>query len=99
MSEQKKRGRPENNDNAILTDIINDKEKLKTFKEAVANLVYHKRKIEADTLMYKEDVSGVSEKYGLSKGLINAKVAAIVKEKEVEEADKLLTKHEMMTEV
>jgi len=50
-------------------------------------------------LVYKEDVSGVSETYGLSKGLINAKVAAIVKEKEVEEADKLLTKHEMLTEV
>ena len=99
MSEQKKRGRPENNDNEVLTNIINDKDKLKAFKEAIANLVYHKRKIEADTLIYKEDVTGVSETYGLSKGLINAKVAAIVKEKEVEEADKLLTKHEMLTEV
>ena len=35
----------------------------------------------------------------LSKGLLNKKVTAIVKEKETEEADKALVLHELLTEV
>ena len=100
MSEQKRsRGRPENNDNEVLTAILNDEDKRKEFVEAISNLVYHKRKIEADMLLHKEDVSAVSAKFGLSKGLLNKKVTAIVKEKEAEEADKALTLHELLTEV
>lgn len=93
------RGRPQNTDNEVLTDILNDENKRKEFVEAIENLVFHKRKIEADTLLHKEDVSAVSEKYGLSKGLLNKKVTAIVKDKEGEEADKALTLHELLTEV
>ena len=49
MTEQKRgRGRPESNDNEILTAILNDENKRKEFVEAIENLVYHKRKIEAD---------------------------------------------------
>jgi heme oxygenase len=100
MSEPKRgRGRPENNDNEVLTDILNDEVKRKEFTEAIQNLVFHKRKIEADTMLHKDDVSAVSEKFGLSKGLLNKKVTAIVKEKEVEMADSALTLHELLTEV
>lgn len=99
MTEQKRRGRPEANDNEILTAILNNEDKRKEFVEAIENLVYHKRKIEADMLLHKEDVSAVSEKFGLSKGLLNKKVTAIVKEKEIEEADKALVLHELLTEV
>lgn len=96
--EQKRRGRPESNDNEILTAILNNEDKRKEFVEAIHNLVYHKRKIEADMLLHKEDVSAVSEKFGLSKGLLNKKVAAIVKEKEEEMAEGALTLHELLTE-
>ena len=41
----------------------------------------------------------VSVRFGLSKGLLNKKVIAIVKEKETEEADKALVLHELLTEV
>ena len=41
----------------------------------------------------------VSVRFGLSKGLLNKKVTAIVKEKETEEADKALVLHELLTEV
>lgn len=99
MTEQKRRGRPENNDNEVLTAILNNEDKRKEFVEAIDNLVYHKRKIEADMLLHKEDVSAVSEKFGLSKGLLNKKVTAILKEKESEEADKALVLHELLTEV
>lgn len=75
LEQKRGRGRPENNDNEVLTDILNDKNKRKEF------------------------VSAVSEKYGLSKGLLNKKVTAIVKDKEGEEADKALTLHELLTEV
>lgn len=97
--EQKRRGRPEANDNEILTAILNDEHKRKEFVESIDNLVYHKRKIEADMLLHKEDVSAVSVRFGLSKGLLNKKVTAIVKEKESEEADKAITLHELLTEV
>ena len=61
MTEQKRgRGRPESNDNEILTAILNNEDKRKEFVEAIENLVYHKRKIEADMLLHKEDVSAVS---------------------------------------
>ena len=40
MTEQK-RGRPENNDNEVLTAIINNEDKRKEFVEAIENLVYH----------------------------------------------------------
>jgi intracellular sulfur oxidation DsrE/DsrF family protein len=93
------RGRPENNDNEVLTDILNDESKRKEFVEAIENLVFHKRKIEADMLLHKEAVSAVSEKFGLSKGLLNKKVTAIVKDKESDEADKALTLHGLLTEV
>lgn len=99
MTEQKRRGRPEANDNEILTAILNNEDKRKEFVDAIDNLVFHKRKIEADMLLHKEDVNAVSEKFGLSKGLLNKKVTAIVKEKEREEADKALTLHELLTEV
>ena len=99
MTEQKRRGRPEANDNEVLTAILNDEDKRKEFVESIDNLVYHKRKIEADMLLHKEDVSAVSVRFGLSKGLLNKKVTAIVKEKEGEEADKALTLHELLTEV
>ena len=46
MTEQKRgRGRPENNDNEVLTAILNNEDKRKEFVEAIENLVYHKRKI------------------------------------------------------
>ena len=61
MTEQKRgRGRPENNDNEVLTAILNNEDKRKEFVEAIENLVYRKRKIEADMLLHKEDVSAVS---------------------------------------
>ena len=99
LEQKRGRGRPENNDNEVLTSILNDEDKRKEFTEAIDNLVFHKKKIEADMLLHKEDVSAVSEKFGLSKGLLNKKVTAIVKEKESEEADKALTLHELLTEV
>ena len=56
MTEQKRgRGRPENNDNEVLTAILNNEDKRKEFVEAIENLVYHKRKVEADMLLHKED--------------------------------------------
>ena len=68
----------------MLTAILNNEDKRKEFVEAIENLVYHKRKIEADMLLHKEDVAAVSVRFGLSKGLLNKKVTAIVKEKETE---------------
>ena len=99
LEQKRGRGRPENNDNEVLTAILNNEDKRKEFVEAIENLVYHKRKIEADMLLHKEDVSAVSVRFGLSKGLLNKKVIAIVKEKETEEADKALVLHELLTEV
>ena len=99
LEQKRGRGRPENNDNEVLTAILNDEDKRKEFVEAISNLVTNKRLIEADMLLHKDDVSAVSEKFGLSKGLLNKKVTAIVKEKESEEADKALTLHELLTEV
>ena len=61
MTEQKRgRGRPENNDNEVLTAILNNEDKRKEFVESIENLVYHKRKIEADMLLHKEDVADAS---------------------------------------
>ena len=99
LEQKRGRGRPESNDNEVLTDILNDENKRKEFVEAIENLVFHKRKIESDMLLHKEDVSAVSDKFGLSKGLLNKKVTAIVKDKEGEEADKALVLHELLTEV
>ena len=66
MTEQKRgRGRPESNDNEILTAILNNENKRKEFVEAIENLVYHKRKIEADMLLHKEDVAAVSVRFGV----------------------------------
>ena len=66
MTEQKRgRGRPENNDNEVLTAILNDEHKRKEVVEAIENRVYNKRKIEADMLLHKEDVSAVSVRFGV----------------------------------
>ena len=77
MTEQKRgRGRPENNDNEVLTAILNNEDKRKGFVEAIENLVYHKRKIEADMLLHKEDVAAVSVRFGV--GVNSSSVAVEV---------------------
>ena len=66
LEQKRGRGRPENNDNEVLTAILNNEDKRKEFVEAIENLVYHKRKIEADMLLHKEDVAAVSVRFGIA---------------------------------
>ena len=55
LEQKRGRGSPENNDNEVLTAILNNEDKRKEFVEAIENLGYHKRKSEADMLLHKED--------------------------------------------
>ena len=99
MTEQRKRGRPVADDTGALEAIMKNEDTRKEFEDAITNLVYHKREIAAKMEMYSEDVSAVSEKYGLSKGVLNAKVTAIVKDKVVEATERANCVLEILTEI
>lgn len=82
MAEQKRRGRPEVDNQTVLDEVMKNAETRKKFKERLDVLVQNKKNLIYENECYSEDVSAVAKDYGLNKGFISEIVDARAKNKE-----------------
>ncbi len=82
MTEQRGRGRPSVDDEAIFNGLMKNEETRKKFKAQLDNLVYLKKGLISEQETFAEDVAGVAESTGMSKGWLNKFVASKAKNKE-----------------